>query len=158
MRQVAGYLARRVWPWSALVGFILVARYLFDSLSPVHYTAGVIHPRSAIMTYTLIATFALCGAWQSWRSGDLGSGLLVALVTAALGGTLSAVGTLVCLAIWHDPATLRAVQGSGGLGEAFWGVPLLVPIGTVTGAGGAGAGRLAGAVAVAASRRKITGA
>ncbi len=157
VRQVAGYLARRVWPWSALVGIILVARYLFDSLSPVRYTAGVIHPRSAIMTYTLMGTFALCAGWHTWQSGHLRSGLLMATAAAGLGGALSAVGTLVCLAIWHDPGTLRAVQGSGGLGEVFWGVPLLVPIGMVTGAVGASAGRLAGALAAVASSRKSRG-
>ena len=51
-----------------------------------------------------------------------------------------------------DPDTLLAVQGSGGLGEALWGVPLLlVPIGSITGVVGAMAGRLAYAVVHGAS-------
>src|SRR3954471_24170411 len=87
--------------------------------------------------------FALGAGWQAWRSGHLRSGVLVAFAAASLGGVLSAAGTLACLAIWHDPETLRAIQGSGGLAEALWGVPLLlIPIGLITGASGAIAGRL----------------
>ena len=159
VRQVAGYVLRKTWMWGALVGAILVTRYLFDTLAPVQYTPGVIHPRSAIMSYALTGTFALCSAWQAWRSGYLRSGVLVALATAAFGGALSAAGTVACLAIWHDPETLRAVQGSGGLNEALWGVPLLlVPIGLITGATGAIAGRLANAIVYGASRRNMKSA
>ena len=147
VRQVAGYVVRRTWISGALVGAILVTRYLFDSLAPVQYTTGVVHPRSAFMSYALTITFVLSGAWQAWRSGRLPSGVLVAFVAAVLGGALSAAGTLVCLAIWHDPDTLRAIQGSGGLAEALWGVPLLLaPIGLLTGATGAVAGRLANGI------------
>jgi hypothetical protein len=154
IRQVAGYVLRKTWFWGALVGAILVTRYLFDTLAPVRYTPGVVHPRSAIMSYALMATFALGSGWQAWRSGRLGSGLLMAFATAALGGALSAAGTVGCLAIWHDPDTLRAVRSSGGLAEALWGVPLLlVPIGLITGATGAIAGRLANAIVYRASRR-----
>ena len=153
VRQVAGYLIRRAWMWGALVGAILVARYLIDSLDPVRYTPGVVHPRSAIMSYALMATFASASAWWTWRTGHLRSGVLVALATAVCGGALSAGGTLACLAIWHDAETLRAVQGSGGLAEALWGVPfLLVPIGLITGTMGAIAGRLANAVIYGARR------
>ncbi len=159
VRQVASYVLRKAWMWGALVGAILITRYLFDTLAPVRYTAGVVHPRSAIMSYSLMATFALCAGWQAWRSGHLRSGVLVALATAVFGGALSAAGTVACLAIWHDPETLQAVQGSGGLAEARWGVPLLlVPIGIITGATGALAGRLANAIACRASRRNMKSA
>jgi hypothetical protein len=159
VRQVASYVLRKAWMWGALVGAILITRYLLDTLAPVRYTAGVVHPRSAIMSYSLMATFALCAGWQAWRSGHLRSGVLVALATAVFGGALSAAGTVACLAIWHDPETLQAVQGSGGLAEALWGVPLLlVPIGIITGATGALAGRLANAIAYRASRRNMKSA
>ena len=159
VRQVAGYVLRKARIWGAVVGAILVTRYLFDTLAPVQYTPGVIHPRSAIMSYALMATFALGSGWQAWRSGHLRSGVLVALATAVFGGALSAAGIVACLAIWHDPETLRAVEGSGGLAEALWGVPLLlVPIGFITGATGAVAGRLANAIAHGTSRRNIKSA
>jgi hypothetical protein len=148
VRQLAGYLWRMTWGWGVLVGAILVTRYLFDSLAPVQFTPGVVHPRSAIMSYTLIATFALGSGWQTWRSGHMRSGIVMALLAAAFGGMLSAAGVVACLAVWHDPATLRAVEGSGGLAEALWGVPLLlIPIGLVTGTTGAIASRLVKAIA-----------
>jgi hypothetical protein len=154
VRQVAGYVMRKAWTWGALVGAILITRGLFDMLAPVHYTPGVVHPRSAIMSYALIGTFALASGWQVWQSGHLRSGVLVAFATAAFGGALSAAGTLVCLAIWHDPETLEAVRNSGGLAEALWGVPLLiVPIGLITGIAGAMAGRLANAIVYGTSKR-----
>ncbi|MEP7308122.1 MAG: permease prefix domain 2-containing transporter [Acidobacteriota bacterium] len=154
VRQVAGYVLRKAWIWGALVGAVLVTRYLLDTLAPVRYTPGVLHPRSAMMSYGLMATFALGSGWQAWRSGHLGSGVVVAFAAAACGGALSAAGTAVCLAIWHDPGTLTAVRSSGGLAEALWGVPLLlVPIGLITGTTGAIAGRLANAVVYGVSRR-----
>jgi hypothetical protein len=159
VRQVAGYVLRKAWIWGALIGAILVTRYLLDSLAPVRYTPGVVHLRSATMSYALMGTFALASAWQAWRSGHLRSGVLVALATAAFGGALSATGTVVCLAIWHDPETLEAVRSSGGLAEALWGVPLLlVPIGLITGVAGAIAGRLANAIVYGASGRNRTSA
>jgi hypothetical protein len=143
VRQVAGYIWRMTWGWAAVVGAILLIRYLLDSLAPVQYTAGVVHPRSAIMSYSLIATFACAAAWQAWRSGHARSGVVIALAAAVFGGMLSAAGVIACLAVWHDPATLAAVDGSGGLAEALWGVPLLlVPIGLITGTAGALAARL----------------
>jgi hypothetical protein len=154
IRQAAGYVARETWMWSALVAAILVSRYLFDSLAPIQYTPGVVALRSAVMTWALIATFALGAAWHVWRTGHVRSGVLLALVTALIGGVLSSLGTAVCLAIWHDAETMRAIQGSGGLDETLWGVPLLlVPIGLVTGAAGAIAGKALAWPLARASRR-----
>ena len=152
VRQVAWYVLRATLPWAALVGSILVGRYLLDTLVPTQYTRGVPHPRSTIMSWALIATYALVGCRQSWRAGQLRSGIVAAFLTAALGGALSSVGTMLCLAIWHDPATWRAIQGSGGIDEALWGVPLmLVPVGSIVGAVGATAGRVAAAIYGASS-------
>jgi hypothetical protein len=47
------------------------------------------------------------------------------------------------LAIWHDPAIWRAIDGSGGIAEALGGVQLiLVPVATIVGTVGALAGRM----------------
>jgi hypothetical protein len=143
VRQVAGYVVRITWGWGAFIGLVLLVRYLFDSLAPVQYTPGVIHARSAIMSYTLIATFAVGSGWQAWRSGHVLSGVVMALAAALFGAILSSAGVVASLAVWHDPVTLRAVEGSGGLAEALWGVPLLlVPIGLITGTAAALAARL----------------
>jgi hypothetical protein len=73
--------------------------------------------------------------------------MVMALAVAVFGGILSAAGVVVCLAVWHDPATLGAVEGSGGFAEALCGVPLLlIPIGLVTGTTGAIGARLVKAI------------
>jgi hypothetical protein len=37
-------------------------------------------------------------------------------------------------AIWHDPATWSAIQDSGGIDDALWGVPvMLVTVGSIVG-------------------------
>ena len=47
IRQVGWYVLRATWAWSLVVGAICVWRYLLDTLVPIHYTPGVIAPRSA---------------------------------------------------------------------------------------------------------------
>ena len=68
----------------------------------------------------LMATFAIAACWQTWRTGHVRTGVLVALAAAVIGGALSGAGALLFVAIWHDPSTLRAIQNSGGLDEALW--------------------------------------
>jgi hypothetical protein len=136
--QISWYMLRHVGLPAALIAATLVIRYLFDTFAPVTYTYGVIHPRSSIMSWALMLIFALAAARAVWRTGRISSGVFVALVSAVLGGLVSAAGAALMLAIWHDPATLHAWQMSGGLDEALWGVPLLlIPISLVTGTIGA---------------------
>jgi hypothetical protein len=138
VRQVAWYVLRASWLPGVLIATTLIVRYLFDTLTPVAYTAGVVHLRSQVMSELMVAVFVLTAIYAVWRTGDVRTGLLVAVCAAVLGGITSIVATGMMLAIWHDPGTLAAWQGSGGLGEALFGVPLLlVPIGAVTGATGA---------------------
>ena len=140
LRQVAWYVLRATAVWSVLIGAICVTRYLFDTLAPIQYTRGVVALRSAVMSWALIGTFASAGAWQTWRSGDTRSGLLVSALTALVGSLLAQAGTLVCLAIWHDPEIWRAIEGSGGTGE-LWGLPVqMMLIGSIVGSFGSLAG------------------
>ncbi len=132
--QVAWFLWRASWMWGAAIGSALIVRYLFDTLAPV--TSFV--ERSAILTQALVTVFGAAAFWNTWRTDHIRTGMLVALAAAVIGGVLSSAGTAVLLVIWHDPATLRAWQNSGGLDEAFLVVPaLLIPIGLVSGAAGA---------------------
>lgn len=147
VRQVSGYVLRATGPSAALVGGILVGRYLLDTLAPVQHTRGVAHPRSTLMSGALIAVYAASGCWHAWRTERLRTGVVAAFVTAALGGALSSLGTILCLALWHDPRTWRAIDGSGGIDEALYGVPLmLVVVGSIVGTVGATAGRTTAAI------------
>ena len=162
VRQVAGYVLHnlpRAWIGAVLVGTILVARYLVDSLAPVQYTPGIIHPRSAIMSYSLIATFGLCSGWQAWRSGHLRSGVLVAFITAVFGGALSVVGRSP---VWRSGTILTRCERSRAAAVRGGAVgPAVVARAdrTHTESAGAVAGRLANALGHAVSRgtrRRVT--
>jgi hypothetical protein len=138
LRQVGWFLLRASWVWGFAIGATLVARYLFDTLAPVPYMPDVIHPRSQTMSQAIVTIFGAAAFWNTWRTTHIRAGVLVAFVAGAIGGTLSSVGTGVMLALWHDPATLRAWQASGGLDEALIGVPLLlIPISLISGTFGA---------------------
>lgn len=143
VRQVAGYVLRQTWMWGGLVACILKARFLYDIVVPIQYTPHVIATRSAVMSNALIASFAMCAAWQAWRTGQIRTGVLSALVSAWIAGPLAIMGTIVFLAIRHDPATMAAIDGSGGIDE-LWGIPLLLLplIAIVTGTAGAVVGKL----------------
>jgi len=64
---------------------------------------------------------------------------------------VSTIGALGLLAVWHDPATLQAIEGSGGLGEVLLlPVLLIVPgllLGTIGGIAGAVVHRVARRIA-----------
>jgi hypothetical protein len=144
VRQVARYVLGATWAWAVLVAAITLWRYLLDTLVPIHYTPGVIALRSAVMSWALIATFFLCGAWHAWRTEHLRAGVLLTLIVATIGGYLGMAGTLVCLAISHGPETMAAIEGSGGLFEGFPGAPVgLMIVALIPGTPGALVGRTA---------------
>jgi hypothetical protein len=78
------------------------------------------------------------------ESVSVRAGVAVAVLSAVIGGGLASVGTLACLAVWHDAEIMRAIEGSGGLDEALPVVPVLLTlIGAVTGTAGALLGKVA---------------
>ena len=44
-----------------------------------------------------------------------------------IGAVISVFGVAGMLAIWHDPQTMTAIRGSGGLGEVFE-LPLMMVV------------------------------
>jgi hypothetical protein len=144
IRQVARFVWRAAWPWAAMIAASLTIRGAIDMLMPAHYTPGVVHPRSFIMTNALLAIWVTCGMWSAWRYGRLRSGVLLAFVAPVLGAVFAVAGAMALLALWHDPQTMAAIRGSGGVDE-MWGVPLmLIPVGTIWGTVGAVVGNAAG--------------
>jgi hypothetical protein len=132
--QVAWFLWRASWMWGVGIGAALIVRYLFDTLVPVTNFVD----RSIALSQAIVTIFGAAAFWNTSRTGHIRTGVLVALAAAVIGGVLSSLGSAVLLGIWHDPATLRAWQTSGGVDEALIGVPvLLIPISLVSGAAGA---------------------
>jgi hypothetical protein len=67
--------------------------------------------------------------------------MIAGVGTASIGAAVSIAGTAALLAIWHDPQTMAAIVGSGGLGEVFT-LPLMMVLpGLVLGVVGGIAGR-----------------
>jgi hypothetical protein len=93
-----------------------------------------------------IAILVAAGLWASWRSGSFVAGTVAGIATTAIGAVISVMGAASLLAIRHDPQTMAAIRGSGGLSEVFE-LPLLmvlpgVVLGTIGGVVGATIKRL----------------
>src|SRR5262245_35874686 len=113
--QVAGFLWRASWIWAVLFSGACVARQAVDLFVPTHDFIF----RSHVTTYTGIALMAATSFWSAWRAGSFASGVVVTVVMSQIAAVLSVAGDTLLLAIWHDPATLKAAADSGGIAEAY---------------------------------------
>lgn len=119
--QVAGFVWRGNRTWAVLLSGAFVARTGLDWLSP---TADF-HLRSMVSTMLSAGIFVSVGFLAAWRSRSIRAGILAGVATALIGAIISIVGAALLLAIWHDPATFAAIDGSGGIGEVFT-LPILL--------------------------------
>jgi hypothetical protein len=135
--QVFGFVSRSARVWAALFGAAFVTRTALDWLAPpADFTT-----RATVSTFLGVGILLAAGFWASWRSGSFVAGTVAGVVTTAMGAVVSLVGAASLLAIWHDTATMAAIDGSGGLSEVFT-LPLAMVIpggllGTVGGIVGA---------------------
>jgi hypothetical protein len=138
LRQVAGFVCRSHWMWAVAMSGAFLMRTAIDWRVPTTDFAARASVSSTIgITILLAASFH-----AAWRARSIGAGILAGLFTPVLAAVMSAAGALMLLAIWHDPATLAAIRGSGGIAEVFTlPVTLAVP-GAVIGAVGGAAGRV----------------
>jgi hypothetical protein len=83
------------------------------------------HTRATVSTILGAAILLVAGFWGSWRSESFPTGAVSAIATATLAAVISITGTAVLLALWHDPETMAAIRGSGGLEEVF-SLPLMM--------------------------------
>jgi hypothetical protein len=83
------------------------------------------HTRSTVSTALGVGTLLAAGFWAAWRSDSFATGALAGVVTAGLASVTSIAGVAAMLAVWHDPQTMAAIRGSGGLDEVF-GLPLMM--------------------------------
>ena len=131
--QVMGFVVRRnVLPALLFAGAFVIRTALDWLQPPTDFTT-----RSLISTLIATSVLLMSGFFASWKSGAILAGGLSGIATTALAALLSTVCALGLLAIWHDPTTLQAIEGSGGLGEVFsLPVMLIVPgvlLGTIGG-------------------------
>jgi hypothetical protein len=135
--QVLGFVWRAARVWAVLFGGAFVTRAALDwRLPPSDF-----HTRSTVSTLLGVGILVAAGLWASWRSGSLVAGTVAGVAATAIGAIISVMGVAGLLAIWHDADTIAAIQGSGGLAEAFTlPVMMILPgavLGTVGGLAGA---------------------
>ena len=131
------------WVWGTLFGVAAVSRTALDWFVPTQDFSA----RSAISTYVGVSVLLLAGFWTAWRSGSFVSGLFTAVLAAAIGAIISIAGAAGMLAAFHDPQTMTAIDGSGGLGEVFT-LPIMMLVPALI------LGTIGGAVGVAANKRQ----
>ncbi len=119
--------------WAVLFAAAFVARTALDWFAPT----TDFHFRSQVSTALAVAIVLASGFSIAWRSGSFAAGAVAGAATTALAAVLSFASTCILFAIWHDPATIAAMYGSGGLEEALV-LPLLLilPGAAVGGIGG----------------------
>ena len=143
--QVFGFVSPGARLFGALFGAAVVARTALDWFAP----PLDFHTRASVSTELGAGILLATGFWAAWRSGSFVAGIVAGVATAVIGAVISIAGAAVLLAIWHDPGTLAAIRGSGGLGEVFTlPVMMVLPgllLGTVGGIAGAAGKRLSSA-------------
>jgi hypothetical protein len=135
--QTLGYVHRSARLWAFLFGGAFVARTAIDWFMPT----DDFYTRATVSTFLGFGTLLAAGFWAAWRSDSFAAGTLAGVAIAGLGALVSVAGAAALLAVAHDPTTMAAIRGSGGLAEVFT-LPftLVVPglvLGTVGGAAGA---------------------
>ena len=138
--QVLGFVSPGARAGGVLFGAAFVARTALDWLAP----PADFHTRANVSTEVGVGILLATGFWAAWRSSSFVGGTIAGVSAAVIGAGLSLAGAAALLAVRHDPQTMAAIRGSGGLGEVFtMPVMMVLPgllLGTVGGLAGA-AGR-----------------
>jgi len=138
--QVFGLVSPGARVGGILFGVAFVARTALDWFAP----PLDFHTRASVSTELGVGILLATGFWAAWRSSSFVAGTIAGVAATVIGAAVSIVGAGALLAIWHDPPTLAAIRGSGGLGEVFT-LPVMMVLaglllGTIGGLAGA-AGR-----------------
>ena len=115
VKQIAGFAWRDLRLWAALFSGAFIARTAVDWFVPT----TEFYTRSTVSTAVAATILLAVGFRAAWRSDSIQSGAFAGVGTTILAALINALGTAALLALWHDPATLAAIQGSGGLAEVF---------------------------------------
>jgi heme/copper-type cytochrome/quinol oxidase subunit 3 len=85
------------------------------------------HAHATVSTVLSAVILLAAGFSATWRSGSFAVGAVSGVVTASLAAIISITGAAVLLMMWHDPQTMAAIRGSGGLEEVF-SLPLMLTL------------------------------
>jgi hypothetical protein len=131
-------VARLTWmangQWVVLYALAELVRTALDWFLPTTDFAM----RSTWTTAVSVGLLFVAGMSTAWRVRSISSAALTACIATIGGGLIHGVGALALLAARHDPATLAAIRGSGGLAEALT-LPMFIVLPAVV-IGGIGGG------------------
>ena len=144
-RQTVAALVVASGPCATLLGVTAVflatsTRELFDTFAPpANYGF-----RSAVTTYTAIATYLAAGCYAAFRNGRLQSGVWLAAVSHVVGHLLTIGFSLALYAglIANDLAKRMEFDKTGGFGELFFLPVMLLPVVAMLGVIGATVGSI----------------
>lgn len=133
--------ARATLFWVAAVFLAMSVRELFDTFAPPADYGF----RSAVTTYTAVATYLAASCYATFRTGRIRSGVWLAAVSHVIGYLLTIAFSLVLYAgiIANDIAKRTEFDRTGGLSELFFLAIMLLPIVGVLGLIGATVGSIA---------------
>jgi hypothetical protein len=114
-----------VSPGARLFAALFSAQFLMRTALDWFVPAVDFHARSTASMVLAVGTLLAAGFWAGWRSDSFASGAVAGVLTAGLASVTSIVGAAAMLAIWHDPQTMAAIRGSGGLEEVV-SLPLMM--------------------------------
>lgn len=113
--QVFGFVSPSVCFFPILFSAQFLARTALDWFVPTLD----FHTRATVSTNIGASILLAAGLWGAWRSDSFAAGAVMGVVTAGLASVMSIAGGACLIAIWHDPQTMAAIRGSGGLDEVF---------------------------------------
>jgi hypothetical protein len=115
VKQVLSFASPCVCLFAILFSAQFLARTALDWFVP----ALDFHTRATVSTDMGASILLAAGLWAAWRSDSFAAGAVMGVVTAGLASLMSIAGAAALVAIWHDPQTMAAIRGSGGLEEVF---------------------------------------
>jgi hypothetical protein len=139
LREVIGLVWRAASIWGLLLAVSVIGRDTLDWwLSPT----DDFYARSIVSTGVAVALFACAGALTAWRSRSIRSGMLAGTAAGLIAAVIVNLGSVVMLAVKHDPHTMAMIRASGGLDEVF-SLPIFITLpGTVCATVGAVAAKM----------------
>ena len=131
-----GFAWRATAMWALLLGAAFVTRTALDWFVP---TADF-KVRANLLTLATAGVIFGVGVVSTWRGRSLRASAFAGVVTALTTAAISIGAAMVIFAVWHDAATLLAIDRSGGLAEVFTLPVLLVIPGAALSVAGGGCG------------------
>lgn len=106
-------------PRAIIFAILFSAQFLVRTILDWFMPTLDFHTRATVSTVLGAAILLAAGFSAAWRSDSFAAGAVSGVVTAGVAGVISITGAAILLVVWHDPQTMAAIRGSGGLEEVF---------------------------------------